>query len=421
MEYQKVVLDNGLRIITCPMPHTRSVSVVFFLIAGSCYEDDKEAGISHFVEHMCFKGTGKRQSSQEISEAIEGVGGILNGGTDREMTTYWCKLASQHFELAVDVIVDLLRNPLLRKEDVDKERQVIIEEINMSLDSPQLRVGMLYDELMWPGKPLGRDVAGSKETVSSITRQQMSEYLKNYYAPDNMLVSIAGDFQPDKAVEIIERAIGNWTKGKSLDYIQSSTGQENARVQVEHRDTEQVNLVLGLEGLSIFHPDRFILDILSIMLGEGMSSRLFSEIREKLGLAYDIHSYVEHFRDTGAFIIQAGVEPGQTGKAISAILTQLGSIKENISDFEMHKAREMAKGRLLLSMENSRNVAGWYGAQEVLTRRIITIDAVTRIIEKISADDLKRVARSLFLTERLNLAVVGPVEKPESLAEILRL
>jgi len=421
MEYQKVVLDNGLCIITCPMPHTRSVSVVFFLIAGSCYEDDKEAGISHFVEHMCFKGTGKRQSSQEISEAIEGVGGILNGGTDREMTTYWCKLASQHFELAVDVIVDLLRNPLLRKEDVDKERQVIIEEINMSLDSPQQRVGMLYDELMWPGKPLGRDVAGSKETVSSITRQQMSEYLKNYYAPDNMLVSIAGDFQPDKAVEIIERAIGNWTKGKSLDYIPSSTGQESARVQVEHRDTEQVNLVLGLEGLSIFHPDRFILDILSIMLGEGMSSRLFSEIREKLGLAYDIHSYVEHFRDTGAFIIQAGVEPGQTGKAISAILTQLGSIKENISDFEMHKAREMAKGRLLLSMENSRNVAGWYGAQEVLTRRIITIDAVTRIIEKISADDLKRVARSLFLTERLNLAVVGPVEKPESLAEILRL
>ncbi|MCX6004396.1 MAG: pitrilysin family protein, partial [Chloroflexi bacterium] len=214
MEYKKITLDNGLRLIISRMAHTRSVSVLFFVGIGSCYEQDSNAGISHFIEHMCFKGTRKRPSSMAISEAIEGVGGILNGGTDREITSYWCKLASQHFELAFDVILDLLQNPLFRSEDVDKERQVIIEEINMSLDSPQQRVGMLLDELMWPGKPLGRDVAGSKETVSSISRNQMLEFISDYYVPNNMLVSIAGDIDPDEAIKIVEQAMGNWKPGR---------------------------------------------------------------------------------------------------------------------------------------------------------------------------------------------------------------
>lgn len=421
MEYKKVVLDNGLRVVICPMPHTRSVSVVFFAGAGSCYEPDEEAGISHFIEHICFKGTRKRRSPQLISEAIEGVGGMLNGGTDREVTTYWCKLASEHLELAIDVIVDLLRNPLLRKKDVDKERHVIIEEINMSLDSPQQRVGMLYDELMWPGKPLGRDIAGTKDTVSSITRQQIARFIDKYYRPDNMLVSIAGDIKPAKAVEILSEYVGNWEKGRRPDYIPSASEQKDMRMCVEYRDTEQVNLILGVEGLSMFHPDRFILDMLSLILGEGMSSRLFSVIREKMGLAYDIHSYVEHFKNTGLFAVQAGIEPHKIDKAVNAIVEQLETIKVNLSESELRKAREMAKGRLLLSMENSRNVAGWYGAQEILTGEIFTIDEVTQIIEKISVADLQRVAHNLFKTEKLNLAIVGPVKKPGSLRNISRL
>jgi predicted Zn-dependent peptidase len=418
-EYQKITLDNGLGMVTCPMPHTRSVSVLFFVRAGSCYERADQAGISHFIEHMCFKGTARRQTSREISEAIEGVGGIMNGGTDRELTSYWCKLASQHMETAVDVIVDLLRNPLYREEDIDKERQVIIEEINMSLDSPQQRVGMIFDETMWPDSPMGRDVAGSKETVSSINRQQMKGFMGGYYTPDNMLVSLAGDFDPDKAAQIIERSTEGWQRGVKPEYFSSRPGQTKPRVRIEYRETEQVNLVLGVEGVSLFHPDRFAIDLLSMMLGEGMSSRLFTEIREKLGLAYDIHSYVEHFLQTGVFVIQAGIDPGQTEKATGAILEQLGRARDGVSDMELHKAREMAKGRLLLSMENSRNVAGWFGAQEMLMGRIMTVDEVTEIIENITAKDVQRVAGDLFVTGKLNLAAVGPIKNESTLADLM--
>jgi predicted Zn-dependent peptidase len=421
MEYKKDTLDNGLKVITCPMPHTRSVSVLFFVMAGSCYEQDGVAGISHFVEHMCFKGTGRRPTSHEISEAIEGVGGIMNGGTDREITSYWCKLASQHFETAVDVIIDLLRNPLFRAEDVDKERQVIIEEINMSLDSPQSRVGMIFDELMWPGKPLGRDIAGSKETVNATTREQMLQYLNNAYTPANMLVSIAGNFEAGKAMELLGQATSGWQGGNAPGYIASDIEQAGPRAIIEYRDTEQVNLVLGVEAPSIFHPDRFAADLLSMMLGEGMSSRLFTEIREKLGLAYDIHSYVEHFRETGVFVVQAGIDPGQTQKAIEAILGQLAVVRDGISEGELRKAREMAKGRLLLSMENSRNVAGWYAAQEVLTGKIMMVDEVTQIIENITLEDIRRVAGDLFKTEKLNLAIVGPIKDDGSVAKLMKL
>ncbi len=419
MEYEKVTLDNGLKIIASVMPGTRSVSVLFFVRAGSCYERDREAGISHFVEHMCFKGTRKRPSSRQISEAIEGLGGIMNGGTDRELTSYWCKLASQHFEAAVDVIVDILRNPLYREEDVVKERQVIIEEINMSLDSPQQRVGMLFDETMWPGSPMGRDVAGSEKTVSAISAAEMKQYMSGYYAPENMLVSIAGDFDPKAALPVVTGAMENWPAGSQPEYIPSLTGQAGPRLKMEHRQTEQVNLVLGVEGPSLFDQDRFACDLLSMLLGEGMSSRLFTEIREKLGLAYDIHSYVEHFQQTGVFVIQAGVDPEQASRATQAVVEQLAAVREGITEAELNKAREMARGRLLLSMENSRNVAGWYGAQEMLTGKILGIDDVTAIIEQITAEDIKRVAQKLFATNKLNLAMVGPVQGEEEFLRLL--
>jgi predicted Zn-dependent peptidase len=419
MKYEKVTLGNGLKVITCPMPHTRSVSVLFFVMSGSCYETDEVAGISHFIEHMCFKGTKKRPNSMAISEAIEGVGGIMNGGTDRQLTSYWCKLASQHLELAIDVIVDLLRFPLFRKDDIEKERQVVIEEINMSLDSPQQRVCMLFDELMWPGKPMGRDVAGSKETVTAITKKQMLDVLKGSYTPDNMLVSIAGDFKSARALDILNTSMDGWKRGRQPEYLLSKPKQRKPRLKMEFRETEQMNLMLGVEGYSMFHPDRYAVDLISMILGEGMSSRLFTEIREKMGLTYDIHSYVEHFKETGAFVVQAGLDPKQTGKAVSAILEQLAYMREHTTEQELHKAIEMAKGRLLLSMENSRNVAGWYGAQEALTGKILKVDDVTKIIERLTVKDIKRVAGDLFVTEKLNLAAVGPVKGTEKIETLL--
>jgi len=417
--YEKFTSDNGLRLLTSEMPHTRSVSIVFFLGVGSRYETDSIAGISHFIEHLCFKGTDKRRTAKEISEAIESVGGMLNGGTDKELTTYWARVTSEHFHLALDVLVDLLRSSRFAAEDVDRERQVIIEEINMSLDSPRQRVAMLIDEVLWLGHPLGRDIAGSRETLNALNRQKIIDFFSNAYLPNNTVISIAGDIKHKEVQAAVAEALAGWKPDQAPSNLPNTVNQEALRLKIEFRETEQVQLCLAVPGFSYFHPDRFAIDLLSTILGEGMSSRLFTEIREHQGLAYDIHSYSDHFSDSGAVVISAGVDSSRVDKAIKAIIDQLSKIKEQISDSELKKAREIAKGRLLLSLESSRNVAGWLGAQELLTNRILTPDEVIALVEAVTIDDLKRVAAELFTGEKLNLAVVGPVKKEEPLARLL--
>jgi len=419
--HEKITLDNGLRLLTSEMPHTRSVSVVFFISAGSRYEVEPEAGISHFIEHICFKGTEKRRSSKEISEAIESVGGIINGGTDKELTTFWCRVTSEHFLLALDILVDLLRHSRFNATDIDRERQIIIEEINMSLDSPRQRVAMLIDELLWPGQPLGRDIAGSKETVTALTRQQMLDFFSNLYLPNNTVVAVAGDIKPNQVQDTISQALGEWKPNKVSAGFPTKGNQEAARLNIEFRDTEQAHLCLGVPGLSFFHPDRYAVDLLSIILGEGMSSRLFTEIREQQGLAYDIHSYADHFADSGAVVIYAGVDPGRVDSALRAIIDQVSKLKEQITEAELSKAKEIAKGRLLLSLESSRNVAAWLGAQELLINRILTADEVISLVEAVTIEDLKRVAQQLLTSEKLNLAIVGPVKEEKPLARLLKL
>jgi len=419
--HEKVTLDNGLRLLTSEMPHTRAVSAVFFVTAGSRYEVEPEAGISHFIEHICFKGTERRRSSKEISEAIESVGGMLNGGTDKELTTFWCRVTSEHFPLALDVLIDLLRHSRFDDTDIDRERQIIIEEINMSLDSPRQRVAMLIDELLWPGQPLGRDIAGSKETVAALTRRQMLDFLSTHYLPNTTVVAVAGDIEQKQVQDIINQTLGEWKPNKVSAGFPNGGDQEAARLNIEFRDTEQAHLCLGVPGLSFFHPDRYSIDLLSIILGEGMSSRLFNEIREQQGLAYDIHSYADHFADSGAVIIYAGVDPSQVDSALGAIIDQISKLKEQISEAELSKAKEIAKGRLVLGLESSRNVAAWLGAQELLTSRILTTDEVISLVEAITIEDLKRVAQQLLTSEKLNLAIVGPVKEENPLARLLKL
>jgi predicted Zn-dependent peptidase len=418
--YEKITLDNGLRLLTSEMPHTRSVSIVFFLGIGSRYETDPEAGISHFIEHLCFKGTEKRRTAKEISETIESVGGVLNGGTDKELTTYWCRVTSEHFPLALEVLIDLLRGSRFAAEDIERERQVIIEEINMSLDSPRQRVAMLIDEVLWPGQALGRDIAGSRETLTAMTRQQILRYFSNGYLPNNTVVSIAGDIKHKKIQKAINDTLRNWKPAEAPSGFPNKFNQKSANVKIEFRETEQVQFCLAVPGLSYFDPDRFALDLLNTVLGEGMSSRLFIEIREKQGLAYDIHSYSDHFSDSGAVIVYAGVDSSRVDKAVRAVIDQLSQAKEQISDAELRKAKEMAKGRLLLSLESSRNVASWLGGQELLTKRILTPDEVIELIEAVTVNDLKRMAQQLFTTEKLNLAVVGPVKDEDPLVDLLK-
>jgi predicted Zn-dependent peptidase len=419
--YQKTTLDNRLRIITSTMPHTRSVCISIFIGTGSRYETDPEAGVSHFIEHLLFKGTQKRATAKDISVAIESIGGILNGGTDKELTLYWCKVAQPHFHLALDVLTDMVLHSKFDPQDIEKERRVIIEEINMSKDSPSQQVNMLIDELLWPGHPLGRDIAGNKESVSAIARETMLNYLNRQYLPHNTVVAIAGNIEHQEAVTAVNQALGDWTNPQPHRGYSAYEPKQARRVQIEKRDSKQTHLCLALPGLPLLHPQRFTLDLLNVILGEGMSSRLFLEIRDKLGLAYSIHSYTEHLLDSGSIIIYAGTEPKNLETIINAILEQLHKLKETAPESELFKARELVKGRLILRMENSHNVATWLGGQEILIGRILNIDQVISIIDAITAEELKQLAQELIAGEQLRLAVVGPVTKDKPLERLLKL
>ena len=418
--YKQTTLDNGLRVITTVMPQTRSVSICIFVGVGSRYETELQAGVSHFIEHLCFRGTTKRTSAREISEAIEGVGGIINAGTDKELTVYWCKVAQPHLSLALDVLADILLNSRFDPPDIERERQVISEEINMSKDSPSQTVNMLIDELLWPQHPLGRDIAGSKESVAAMTRDMIVEYLAQQYLPANTVVSIAGAGEHGEMVAAVEKALGGWTETKPNPTYSPYKEQSFPKLRIEAKETEQAHLCLALSGLSLFHPKRFTLDLLNVILGEGMSSRLFTEIRDRMGLAYNIHSYAEHFADTGSITVYAGVEPKNLQLTIKAILEQLNRLKVPVSQAELTKAKELSKGRLLLRMEDSRAVAGWMGGQEILTQRILSVDQVIAIVDAITAEEIKEIASELLVSNQLRLAVVGPIAD-EPLEELLKL
>jgi predicted Zn-dependent peptidase len=412
--YTKAVLDNGLRVITSTMPHSRSVCLGILVGAGSCYESKEEAGISHFAEHLFFKGTQRRPTSKEITQDIEGVGGIINGGTDKEVTIFWCKVASSHFPIALDVLSDLLLNSRFDNEDIEQERRIISEEINMNMDLPQQRVSMLIDELLWPDQPLGREVIGYKETVSSLAREHLLNYVARRYMPNNTVITIAGNIQHEEAVAQIEPLFDKWAAGELLTGYITNDKQTEARLRIEPRDIEQAHLCLAVHGFSRSHPQRFTLDLLNTVLGGGMSSRLFTEIREHRGLAYDIHSYTEHFLNSGSFGIYAGVDPEKIETAVAAILEELSQIKQGITSSELTRAKELSKGRLYLRFEDSQNVALWYGAQEILTQQILDIDDVISIVDAITIDELKEVAKQILTDSGFNLAVTGPIKEEKS-------
>lgn len=418
--YQKSTLDNGLRIITATMPHTRSVSLGIFIGAGSRYEEPKQAGVSHFVEHLCFKGTEKRATAKEIAEAIEGVGGILNGSTDKEFTVYWVKVARPHFPLALDVLVDIIRHSKFEAAEMEKERKVITEELNMDMDLPLLRVNMLIDEVLWPDQALGRDVVGTKETITTLTRDMAIAYMARQYTPSDTVVAVAGDIGHDEVVTSVGQAFADWPGTVPGPWYPAEDAQDQPRLRIEYKKTEQCHLCLALRGLSLFHPDRFALDLLNVVLGEGMSSRLFLELRERQGLAYDVHSYVPHLLDSGAVIIYAGVEPKHTEDAIEVILGELLQLKDVIPESELVKAKELVKGRLLLRMEDTRSVSSWLGMQELLSNQIRTVDEVMAIVDALTPDDLKRVGQSLIVGDKLSLAIVGPLRAKRRLHSLLK-
>lgn len=420
--HEKTVLDNGLRIVSSTMPHTRSVCICVFMGAGSRYESPDQVGVSHFLEHLCFKGTERRPTSMDISETIDGVGGVLNAVTDKELTVYWAKVARSHFRLALDLLADMIRCSKLDPAEVENERKVIIEELNGCMDSPQSRVDVLIDEVLWPDQPLGRYVVGNKDTIATIDRRIMLDYLNRHYIPTNAVVSVAGDVGHDEVVQTVADALGDWPGGEPGSWVAAENSQDGPRLAIVPRKIEQTQVCLAVHGLHHLHPNRFALDLLNVVLGEGMSSRLFMELRERRGLAYEIYSHASYFRDSGSVGVYAGVHPTNVRAAIGAILEELARLRdEAIPEKEIVKAKELSKGHLLLRMEDTRSVAGWTGGQELLTDRIRDVDEIVSLVDAVTADDLQEVARQLLQTSKLNLALVGPVRKGDRLERLLKL
>jgi predicted Zn-dependent peptidase len=418
--YQRSVLDNQLRVLTSTMDHTQSVSIVICVGAGSRYESDELAGVSHFIEHLPFKGTESWPTARAVSEAIEGVGGIMNASTDREMTVFWCKVARLHYKTAFAVLMDMVLNSRLEPDEVEKEREVIQEELRMTYDQPSYRVDLLIDEAMWPDQAMGRDVGGTLETVADIQQKDIREYMHQQYNPANTVVAVAGNVTHEEVVDILAETTRDWKPLESLDWELATDNVEGPLVKVERRRSDQTHLCLGVPGISLSHPDRYAFNLMNTILGDGMSSRLFLSLREEQGLAYDVHSSTSNYRDTGALVVYCGVEPSKTNDAVRSIVQEFQGMHQAPSEQELNKAREYSKGRLLLRMEDTRAVASWLGGQELLQNEVQTPEEVVDALDAVTPSDIERVAQNFLNDEKMRLAVVGPRGGVKALTGMLR-
>ncbi|HEY4033829.1 MAG TPA: pitrilysin family protein [Ktedonobacteraceae bacterium] len=422
MDYKQTTLKNGVRLVTSHMPAMRSASIAFFFATGSRYEKDDVVGISHFIEHMLFKGSQRYPSARHISEAIEGVGGNFNGCTGKEMTSYTARVPSEYVSVVMNVLADMVRYPLFDPAEIEKERAVIVEELSATQDDPQEWVSLLIDETMWPSLPLGRDDAGSIDSVMQLQRQQMLDYLNTYYRPNSLVISIAGNIDHQQIIQLTEELFQDWETGPVQSWAESFPLRDVASVRMIKKDTEQANICLATLGISYVSADYYPFLLINSLLGDGMSSRLFQSIREEQGLAYDIGTYLNSYYETGSLVVSAGVDPSHTKEAISAIVTELARLcNESVPNDELERIKAYVRGGILLGLEGTQQVASWLGSQECLYNRIRDVDEVIANVNAVSTQDIQRVAQACFAPEWRRLAIIGPedVRQSESLKRLL--
>jgi len=422
MQYQRKVLPNGLRILTIPMPSFESATVMILVGAGSRYETKQNNGISHFLEHMAFKGTKKRPSAMAISSLIDGIGGECNAFTGKETTGYYIKSSNSHVELSLNILSDMVQHSLLDEHEIDKERGVILEEINLYEDTPARRIGDVYERLLYGDTPLGWDTAGEKDIIKNIKRGDFTSYMSSLYSPSNITVVVAGGIESSKVVKLVEKYFGNMTPFATKKYENIVESQEKPRIFVKHKNTEQVHLALGVRTVPLNHPHRYPLIILSSILGGGMSSRLFHEVREKRGLGYYVRSSSDHYLDCGNFTTTAGIDPKRTQEAVKVIVDEYQKIanrKSQIANQEFKKAKEYVKGHFVLELEDSREVASYYAHQELLERAIDNPEKLLLKIDRVTISDVEEVAQTYLVDKHLNLAVIGNHTDEKTFEKIL--
>jgi predicted Zn-dependent peptidase len=413
LPYERSVLASGLRVVTQPMPAARSVAAGVFVGVGSRREDEAHAGLSHLLEHLVFKGTRRYPGPGELSEAIEGRGGSVNAPTDRELTVYSARVPAASAPQALEVIADLVLWPLLRPRDLRSEKPVIVDEIRMYVDSPGDHVFNLFDELLFAGHPLGREIAGTPRSVRRTRHEAVMEHWGRWYRPDNLVLAAAGAISHDAVLRAAERWFDERPPAARPALLPAAGERPEpapaGSLKVAFRRLAQGNLCLGMPGVARDDPDRWPLDLLGAVLGDGMSSRLFIELRERRSLTYDVSTFGSAYADCGTVGIHAGFDPDQASAVVAAILEQLERVvQEPVAAAELDRARAYTRGRLELRMEETGAVAAWLGTGESLLPRILTVDDVIERLEAVTVDDLLRVARRYLRPGLARLAVLGP-------------
>ena len=419
--YERTALPRGPRVITSRLPGARSVSIAAYVLAGSRLESTDEAGAAHFMEHITFKGTAAYPTTRAVSEAVEGVGGSFNAATDRESTVYWVRVPLRESARGMDVLGELIVRPQLRSQEIESERTVIVEEIRSYLDDPGEHVHTLFDLAMFGDTPLGREIAGSEESVRALPEANLRAFWASSYRPGNVVVSAAGDISHAEVVALVERAFGTGEANRST-FEPAPALPAGDRVMAVRRDTTQAQICLGVPGLRRDDPEAWTLEVLNAILGDGMSSRLFQSVREDKGLAYDVSSYVVDYADAGAFVVSAGVDPDRIAPAVAAILDEMARLRDEVvPPDELALSKRYLAGRLELRMEETRNVASWLGGQEALHERVLTLEGALSELEAVTSEAVHALACRLIRDEGLRLAVVAPPRRGRRLDSLLRL
>lgn len=409
MSYKKITLKNGLRLILVPQPSSLATTVLVLVEAGSEYETKNINGISHFLEHMCFKGTVKRPKPGMISQELDALGAEYNAFTTQEFTGYWAKVRKEKVNQVFEIVADLYLNPLFNPEEIDKERGVIIQEINMYEDTPMRRVQELFTSLLYGDQPAGWDVAGRKEIIRRLKREDFVEYRKKHYVAPATVVVVAGAFKEKEIKEETLAMFGGLKRGPKYSKLRVKESQKSPQILLKFKESDQSHIVLGARAFNIFDKRKYALEVMSHVLGGGMSSRLFHRVREELGAAYYVKSGVDLFVDHGYLSVSAGVDHGKIEVVIRAILDELRRLKEEtVGEKELKKAKDHMIGALTMSLETSDELAVFYGGEEIMTRSIVSPRDLISKINKVKAEEIKSLACSILKDSKLNLAIIGP-------------
>ena len=421
MKFSKKILKNGLRVVTVPMKDNPTVTVLVLVEAGSKYETKDINGISHFLEHMCFKGTIKRPKAIDISKELDAIGSQYNAFTSQEYTGYYAKSDAKHFKKIFDLVSDIYLNSTFPDIEIEKEKGVIIEEINMYEDMPNRHVQDLVMTLLYGDQPAGWNVAGSKQNILNMKREDFVKYKNEKYVPEATTLIVAGKVTEKEVLKEVEKVFGYLPKKKKAKKEKTNEFQTKPEILVKFKDTDQTHFVLGVHTYDLFNKKNAILSVLSGVLGAGMSSRLFTKLREEMGVGYYVRAYNDAYTDHGFFQISAGVDNKRINEVIEAVLEECRKLKkELVSEEELEKVKECLIGNMKLSLESSDDIANFYGGQELLKKEIKSAEEKAIEVRKVTAKQIKDIANVIFRNEKLNLALIGPFKEKTEFAKILK-